>query len=60
MFHLCDLDDGWQVIHEFSVVKCCFCYLNIFFNLNMIQNFLVICQRKFHVFHKSDTSWSRD
>ena len=30
VFHLCDLDDDWQVIHEFSVVKCCFCYLNIF------------------------------
>ena len=24
-----DLDDECQVIHEFSVVKCCFCYLNI-------------------------------
>ena len=25
-----DFDDECQVIHEFSVVKCCFCYLNIF------------------------------
>ena len=25
-----DLDDECQVIHEFSVVKCCFCYLNVF------------------------------
>ena len=25
-----DLDDEYEVIHEFSVVKCCFCYLNIF------------------------------
>ena len=25
-----DWDDECQVIHEFSVVKCCFCYLNIF------------------------------
>ena len=25
-----DLDDECQVIHEFFVVKCCFCYLNIF------------------------------
>ena len=25
-----DWDDEFQVIHEFSVVKCCFCYLNIF------------------------------
>ena len=25
-----DLDDKCQVIHEFSVVKCCLCYLNIF------------------------------
>ena len=24
-----DLDDECQVIHEFSVVNCCFCYLNI-------------------------------
>ena len=25
-----DWDDEFQVIHEFSVVKGCFCYLNIF------------------------------
>ena len=25
-----DRDDECQVIHEFSVVKCCFCHLNIF------------------------------
>ena len=25
-----DLDDKCQVIHKFSIVKCCFCYLNIF------------------------------
>ena len=25
-----DKDDECQVIHEFSVVKCCFCYSNIF------------------------------
>ena len=25
-----DWDDECQVIHEFSVVKCFFCYLNIF------------------------------
>ena len=25
-----DLVDECQVIHEFSVVKCCFCYLNVF------------------------------
>ena len=25
-----DLDDECQVIHEFSVVKCCLSYLNIF------------------------------
>ena len=25
-----DLDDECQVIHEFSVVKCCFCYLSTF------------------------------
>ena len=25
-----DLDDKCHVIHEFSVVKCCLCYLNIF------------------------------
>ena len=25
-----DWDDEHQVIHEFSVVKCCFCYLNVF------------------------------
>ena len=25
-----DWDDECQVIHEFSVVKCCFCHLNIF------------------------------
>ena len=25
-----DWDDECQVIYEFSVVKCCFCYLNIF------------------------------
>ena len=48
-----DLDDECQVIHGFSFVKCCFCYLNIFFNLNMIHIFLMICHRKFHVFHKA-------
>ena len=32
----------------------------IFLNLNMIHLFLVICHRKFHVFHKSVSSWSRD
>ena len=26
----------------------------------MIHIFLVICYKKFHVFHKSDSSWSRD
>ena len=25
-----DWDDECHVIHEFAVVKCCFCYLNIF------------------------------
>ena len=25
-----DWNNECQVIHEFSVVKCCFCYLNIF------------------------------
>ena len=25
-----DLDDECQVVHEFSVVKCCFCYSSIF------------------------------
>ena len=25
-----DWDDEFQVIHEFFIVKCCFCYLNIF------------------------------
>ena len=48
-----------QVIHGFSVFKCCFCYLNIL-NLNMSHIFLVVCHKKFHVFHKSDSSWSRD
>ena len=28
--HGSDLDNEYQVIHAFSVVKCCFCYLNIF------------------------------
>ena len=54
-----DFVDECQVIHGFSVVKCCFCYLHIL-NLNMSHIFLVICHKKFHVFHKSDSSWSRD
>ena len=34
--------------------------IEIFLNLNMIHIFLVICHSKFHVFHKSVSSWSRD
>ena len=34
--------------------------IEIFFSLNMIHIFLVICHRTFHVFHKSVSSWSRD
>ena len=57
-----DLDDKCQVIHEFSIVKCCFCYLK-FLNSNIWNDshrFLVTCHRKFHVFGKSDPRWSRD
>ena len=34
--------------------------IEIFSNLNMIHIFLVISHKRFHVFHKSDSSWSRD
>ena len=40
-----DFVEECQVIHGFSVVKCCFCYLNIL-NLNMSHIFLVICHKK--------------
>ena len=42
-----DLDSECQVIHEFSVLNVAF-LIYIFFNLNVIHIFLVICHRKFH------------
>ena len=47
-----DLDDECQVVHEFSVVKCCFCYLNIF-EFKHDSYLFDECHRKFHVFHKA-------